>query len=251
MIKKILVSQPRPTADNSPYFQIERDYDVEFTFRPFIKVVGVTSKELRQQHISLGEYTAIVFTSKYAIDNFFALAKELRVNIPETMKYFCTTESIALYIQKYAQYRKRKVFFGESGKIDDLLPSMIKHKSEKYLVPQSSVHNDAIKELLDKNGLDHTECVMYQTVNDDFSEEEKKNFDYDMVVLFSPTGINCLHDNLDSFVKKGLKIATFGPATTQAAEKLGYKLDVHAPTPKYPSMINALRAYLRDLEDEE
>ena len=226
MIKKILVSQPKPTADNSPFFQIERDYDVEFTFRPFIKVEGISSKDFRQQHISLGDYTAIVFTSKYAIDNFFSLAKELRVNIPETMKYFCTTETIALYIQKYVQYRKRKVFFGGSGKLDDLLPSMIKHKDEKYLVPLSSVHNDDIKNLLDANDLDHTECVMYQTVNNDFTAEEKEAFDYDMVILFSPTGIKCLHDNLESLVKENrLKVATFGPATAKEAEHYGYQLD--------------------------
>lgn len=248
MIKKILISQPRPAGDKSPYFDIENDYDVKFEFRPFIKVEGITSKEFRQQHVSLGDYTAVVFTSKYAIDNFFALAKELRVNIPETMKYFCTTETIALYIQKYVQYRKRKVFFGESGKIDDLLPSMIKHSKERYLVPLSSVHNDDIKNLLDKNGINHTECVMYQTVNDDFTDEEVKNFDCDMVVLFSPTGVKCLHDNLDAKVKKGLKVATFGPATAKAAEAVGYDLEIQAPTPKYPSMISALRAYLRDLE---
>lgn len=250
MIKKILVSQPKPTADNSPYSQIERDYGVEFVFRPFIKVEGISSKEFRQQHVSLGDYTAIVFTSKHAIDNYFALTKELRVPVPETMKYFCTTEAIALYIQKYAQYRKRKVFFGVSGKIDDLLPSMVKHKNEKFLVPLSSVHNDSIKNTLDANGLDHTECVMYQTVNDDFSAEEKKNFDFDMVILFSPTGIKCLHDNLEDKVKNGLKVATFGPSTAKEAERYGYELEVQAPTPKYPSMINALRAYLRDQEDE-
>ena len=250
MIKKILVSQPKPSAENSPYFQIERDYEVEFTFRPFIKVEGISSKDFRQQHVSLGDYTAVVFTSKYAIDNFFALAKELRVSIPETMKYFCTTETIALYIQKYAQYRKRKVFFGESGKIDDLLPAIQKHKSEKYLVPLSSVHNDDIKNLLDAHSIDHTECVMYQTVNNDFTDDEKKNFDYDMVILFSPTGIKCLNDNLKPQVEKGLKVATFGPATAKEAERYGFELEVQAPTPKYPSMINALRAYLRDLEDE-
>lgn len=250
MIKKILVSQPRPTAENSPFFQIERDYEVEFTFRPFIKVEGISSKDFRQQHVSLGDYTAIVFTSKYAIDNFFTLAKELRVNIPETMKYFCTTETIALYIQKYVQYRKRKVFFGVSGKLDDVLPSMVKHKDEKYLVPLSSVHNDDVKNLLDSHDLDHTECVMYQTVNNNFTDEEKKTFDYDMVILFSPTGIKCLHDNLEDLVKAGkLKVATFGPATAKEAEHYGYDLEVQAPTPKYPSMINALRAYLRDQEE--
>lgn len=249
MIKKILVSQPKPTSEKSPYFDIERDYEVELVFRPFIKVVGVSSKEFRQQHVSLAEHTAVVFTSKYAIDNFFALSKELRVPVPETMKYFCTTEAIALYIQKYAHYRKRKVFFGVSGKIDDLIPSMLKHKAEKFLVPLSSVHNDDIKNLLDSHGLSHTECVMYETVNDDFTEAEKKAFDCDMVVLFSPTGVKTLHENLDENVRDGLKVATFGPATAKAAEDLGYELELQAPTPKHPSMITALRAYLRDLED--
>ncbi len=249
MIKKILVSQPKPTSEKSPYFDIERDYEVELVFRPFIKVVGISSKEFRQQHVSLAEHTAVIFTSKYAIDNFFALSKELRVPVPETMKYFCTTEAIALYIQKYAHYRKRKVFFGVSGKIDDLIPSMLKHKTEKFLVPLSSVHNDDIKNLLDSHGLNHTECVMYETVNDDFTEAEKEAFDYDMVVLFSPTGVKTLHDNLDENVHNGLKVATFGPATAKAAEDLGYELELQAPTPKHPSMITALRAYLRDLED--
>lgn len=249
MIKKILVSQPKPASDKSPYFDIERDYEVEFVFRPFIKVVGISSKDFRQQHVSLADYTAVVFTSRYAIDNFFSLAKELRVNIPETMKYFCTTETIALYIQKYAQYRKRKIFFGETGKIDDLIPAMTKHSTEKYLVPLSSVHNDDIKNLLDENGLDHTECVMYETVNDDFTADEVKNFDCEMVVLFSPTGVKTLHDNLDELVNKGLKVATFGPATAKAAEDLGYQLEVQAPNAKHPSMITALRAYLRDQED--
>ena len=250
MIKKILVSQPKPTSDKSPYFAIERDYDVELVFRPFIKVEGISSKDFRQQHVSLSDYTAVVFTSKYAIDNFFSLAKELRVNIPETMKYFCTTETIALYIQKYAHYRKRKVFFGETGKISDLIPAMLKHSEEKFLVPLSSVHNDDIRDILDENNLDHTECVMYQTVNDDFSEEEIAAFDYDLVVLFSPTGVKTLHDNLDANVKDGsLKVATFGPSTAKAAEDYGYELAVQAPTPKNPSMITALRAYLRDQED--
>jgi len=250
MIKKILVSQPKPSSDKSPYFDIERDYEVEFVFRPFIKIVGISSKDFRQQHVSLGEYTAVVFTSRYAIDNFFALAKELRVNIPETMKYFCTTETIALYIQKYVQYRKRKVFFGETGKIDDLIPFMTKHNKENYLVPLSSVHNDDIKNLLDQIGINHTECVMYETVNDDFTKEELKNFDCDMVVLFSPTGVKTLHDNLEKEVKKGkVKVATFGPATAKAAEDYGYELAVQAPTPKHPSMITALRAFLRDQED--
>ena len=157
MIKKILVSQPKPTSEKSPYFDIEREFGVEFVFRPFVKVEGLTAREFRQQKISLLNYTAVVFTSRHAIDHYFTLAKELRVTIPEEMKYFCVTETVALYIQKYVQYRKRKVFFGSTGKIDDLVPMMAKHKTEKYLVPLSDVHNDDVKNLLDQKKLKHTE----------------------------------------------------------------------------------------------
>ena len=190
MVKKILISQPKPSSEKSPYFDIEKEYDVEFIFRPFFKVEGLTAKEFRMQKISVLDHTAVVFTSRHAIDNYFRLAKEMRLNIPETMKYFCVTETIALYIQKYVQYRKRKIFFGTTGKIDDLVPTMVKHKSEKYLVPLSSVHNDSIKELLDSKKLQHTECVMYRTVSNDFTKEEIDNFNYDMLIFSSPTGVN-------------------------------------------------------------
>ena len=143
-MKKILVSQPKPSSEKSPYYDLAERFGVEMIFRPFIKVEGLTAKEFRQQKISILDHTAIVFTSRHAIDHFFTLAKELRVNIPEDMKYFCVTEAIALYIQKYVQYRKRKVFFGETGKIADLVPLMVKHKTEKYLVPMSDVHNDSV-----------------------------------------------------------------------------------------------------------
>ena len=184
MVRKILVSQPRPSSDKSPYFEMEKEYGVELVFRPFIKVEGLSSKDFRQQKISILNYTAVVFTSRHAIDNYFKLAKEMRLEIPETMKYFCVTETIALYIQKYVQYRKRKVFFGKTGKIDDLLPTMVKHKTEKYLIPMSDVHDDTVKKLLDAKKLNHTECVMYRTVSNDFTEEEVKNFDYDMCIFF-------------------------------------------------------------------
>lgn len=153
MVRKILISQPRPSSEKSPYFDMEKEYGVELVFRPFIKVEGLSSKDFRQQKISILNYTAVVFTSRHAIDNYFKLAKEMRLEIPETMKYFCVTETIALYIQKYVQYRKRKVFFGKTGKIDDLLPTMIKHKTEKYLIPMSDVHDDSVKTLLDSKKL--------------------------------------------------------------------------------------------------
>ncbi len=179
MIKKILVSQPKPGSDKSPYYEIAKDLGVEMVFRPFFKVEGLSSKEFRQQKINLLDYTAVVFTSRHAIDNYFKLAQEMRITIPETMKYFCVIETIALYIQKYTQYRKRKIFFGNSGKIDNLIPTMVKHKDEKYLVPLSSVHTDSISTMLTNNKLRHKECVMYRTVSNDLTEVEKASFDYD------------------------------------------------------------------------
>ena len=244
MIKKILVSQPKPTSEKSPYFDIAEKFDVELVFRPFIKVEGITSKEFRAQKVSILDYRAIVFTSRHAIDHFFTLAKELRVNIPEDMKYFCVTETIALYIQKYVQYRKRKIFFGETGKIEDLIPSMVKHKTEKYLVPMSDVHNNSLSMLLDSKKLNHKECVMYKTVSNDFTEEEVKNFDYDMLIFFSPSGIEALTKNFPDFKQGDIAIATFGPATAKAAKEAGLRLDIEAPSEKYPSMTGALQHYL-------
>jgi len=244
MIKKILVSQPQPTSEKSPYFDIAKDLDVELVFRPFIKVEGLTSKEFRQQRINLLDYTAVVFTSRHAIDNYVTLAKELRVTIPEDMKYFCVTEQIALYIQKYIQYRKRKVFFGTTGKIADLVPTMVKHKTEKYLVPLSDVHNNSVTELLDAKKLQHKECIMYRTVSNDFTPEERKSFDYDMMIFFSPTGIKALMKNFPKFKQGDIKIAAFGPSTAKEVTDNGLRLDLQAPTPEQPSMTGALRAFL-------
>ena len=190
MIKKILISQPKPTSEKSPYFEMAKEFNVELVFRPFIKVEGLSSKEFRQQKVSIVGHTAVVFTSRHAIDNYFKLAKEMRMTIPEDMKYFCVTEQIALYIQKYVQYRKRKVFYGQTGKIVDLLPSMVKHKNERYLIPMSDVHDDSVRQMLEAKKLHHTECVMYRTVSNDFTKKKLKEFDYDMCVFFSPAGIN-------------------------------------------------------------
>ena len=220
MIKKILVSQPKPSSEKSPYYDIASRFNVEMIFRPFIKVEGLTAKEFRQQKINILDHTAIVFTSRHAIDHFFTLAKELRVAIPEDMKYFCVTETISLYIQKYVQYRKRKVFFGETGKIDDLLPQMVKHKQEKYLVPMSDVANNSIKELLDS----------------------KK--------LFSPAGVESLMKNFPGFNQDKIAIATFGPATAKAVKDAGLRLDLEAPSEKYPSMTGALQHYLLEHEED-
>ena len=231
MIKKILISQPKPGSDKSPYYEIAKDLGIEMVFRPFFKVEGLSSKEFRQQKINLLDYTAVVFTSRHAIDNYFKLAQEMRITIPETMKYFCVIETIALYIQKYTQYRKRKIFFGNSG---------------KYLVPLSSVHTDSIGTLLTNNKLRHKECVMYRTVSNDLTEEEKKSFDYDMLVFFSPTGVRALKKNLPDFEQGDIKIAAFGPATAKEVKDQGLRLDLEAPSAKYPSMTGALRAFLEE-----
>ena len=250
MIKKILVSQPKPSSEKSPYFDIAERFGVEMVFRPFIKVEQLSAKEFRAQKVSILDYTAVVFTSRHAIDHFFTLAKELRVSIPEDMKYFCVTETIALYIQKYVQYRKRKVFFGSTGRVDDLLPAMVKHKTEKYLVPMSDVHNDSLTQLLDSKKLQHKECVMYKTVSNDFTQEEIDNFDYDMLVFFSPSGIESLTKNFPNFQQGNIAIATFGPATAKAVQDAGLRLDLEAPTEKYPSTTGALQHYLLMQDDE-
>ena len=244
MIKKILVSQPKPTSEKSPYYDIAERFGVELVFRPFIKVESITSREFRTQTVSILDYTAVVFTSRHAIDHFFTLAKELRVVIPEDMKYFCVTETIALYIQKYVQYRKRKVFFGTTGRVDDLIPTMVKHKTEKYLVPMSDVHNDSLSKLLDSKKLQHKECIMYRTVSNDFTEEEVKTFDYDMLIFFSPSGIESLTKNFPNFNQGKIAIGTFGPATAKAVRDAGLRLDLEAPSEKYPSMTGALQHFL-------
>ena len=245
MIKKILVSQPKPTSEKSPYFEIANKEHVEFTFHPFIKVEGLTAREFRQQKIQILDHSAIVFTSRHSVDFFFTLCKEMRVVLPEDMKYFGLSEAIALYIQKYVQYRKRKVFFGDTGKIDGLMGQMARHKTEKYLVPLSSVHNDDIANLLDEKKLNHTECVMYRTVSNDFSEEEIKNFDYDMMLFFSPTGVKALKKNFPNFEQGNIAVGAFGPATAKTVEDEGLRLDLEAPNKAFPSMTGALADYLK------
>ena len=241
-IKKVLVSQPKPASDKSPYYDIAEKYGVKIDFRPFIKVESLSAKEFRQQKVSILDHTAIVFTSRHAIDHFFNLCTELRVTIPETMKYFCTSEQIALYIQKYVQYRKRKVFFGATGKFNDLLPSIVKHNSEKYFVPLSDVHNDEIKDALDAKKIQHTEAVMYRTVSTDIANGEK--FDYDMLLFFSPAGITSLMKNFPNFEQNEIAIGCFGPATAKAVKDAGLRLDLEAPTVEAPSMTAALDKFI-------
>lgn len=242
MIKKILVSQPKPTSEKSPYFEIEAKQNVEFTFHPFIKIEGLTSREFRQQKVQILEHTAIVFNSRHAIDFFFTLCKEMRVALPEDMKYFAISETVSLYIQKYVQYRKRKVFFGSTGKWEDLVTVMAKHKAEKYLVPLSDVHNDEVAASLDAKKLKHTECVMYRTVSNDFPKD--KSFDFDMIVLFTPAGVESLLKNFPDFNQGETRMACFGPATKKAMEDAGLRCDLSAPTPQAKSMTAAIEMYI-------
>ena len=242
-IKRLLVSQPKPTSEKSPYFDLAEKYGVEIEFRPFIKVEPLTSKEFRQQRISILDYSAVVFTARTGIDHFFRLCEELRVTIPETMKYFCMSESIAVYLQKYIVYRKRKIFFGASGKLDDLITIIAKHPKEKYLVPVSDVHKDDLRLKLEAKKIDFTEAVMYRTVSNDFKADE--SFDYDMLVFFSPAGISSLLKNFPNFNQKDIRIGCFGSTTAKAVKDAGLRLDVEAPTTEAPSMTAALEQYLK------
>lgn len=245
-IKKILVSQPKPQSDKSPYYDIAEKFKVEIVFRPFIKVEGLSAKEFRSQKISIADFSAVIFTSRAAIDNFFRLSKETRVEIPDTMKYFCTSESIANYLQKYIIYRKRKIFFGLTGKLNDsqLIQYLVKNAKEKFLLPVADVHKNQF-EVLDNNKINYTKAVMYRTVSNDFTPEEA--FDYGMLIFFSPEGIKSLMKNFPDFDQKkdDIKIACFGVNTAKAAREAGLEVDIEAPTPKTPSMTGALEAYLK------
>lgn len=246
-IKKILVSQPKPTTEKSPYFDIAQKHDVELVFRPFIKVEGLSAKEFRQQKVNIAEFTAIVFTARTAVDHFFRLCEEMRISIPMTMKYFCTSETIANYLQKYIVYRKRKIFASPTGKLADLIPAMQKHKTENFLLAVSDVNNGSDSALLAANKLNVTQAAMYRTVSNDFGPDEA--FDYDMLVFFSPQGIESLLKNFPDFRQGDIRIAAFGPATVKAVQDAGLRLDIEAPTPKAPSMTSVLDLYLSEQAD--
>jgi len=243
-VRKILVSQPKPSSDKSPYYDIAERYGVDIVFRPFIKVEGLTAKEFRAQKVSIPEHTAIIFTAKTAIDHFFRLCEEMRISIPDTQKYFCTSESIANYLQKYIVYRKRKIFAAKTGKLADLMPFMLKHKDEKYLYAVSDVNNGADADLLASNKINCDRGVMYRTVSNDFGPDEA--FDYDMLVFFSPQGIESLMKNFPDFKQGEIAIATFGATTAKAAKDAGLRVDIEAPTAKAPSMTGALDQYLAE-----
>ncbi len=239
-IKKILVSQPRPQSDKSPYFDLESTYGVEVVFRPFIKVEGLPAKDFRQSRIQIPDYSAIIFTARTAIDHFFRLCKETRYNVPETLKYFCVSETIALYLQKYIVYRKRKIFFSENGQIQGLIPLIQKHNKETYLMPVSDTHDNKAS-VLDDAGIKYTQAVMYRTVSNDFTPDEK--LDYDMLTFFSPAGVKSLVANFPDFEQGDIAIAAMGQPTLDAIKEAGLRLDV-TTSPEAPSMAAAIAAYL-------
>ena len=242
-IKKILVSQPEPNNPKSPYFELARKYNLKIDFKPFIEIEGISSKDFRQQKINILDFNAVIFTSKTGIDHFFRICNELRAVVPDTMKYFCITENVAFYLQKYIVYRKRKIFHGKARFLD-LIDIIIKHKEDSFFVPLSDPHNAEIPDLLAKNNIKHSIGTLYKTKSIDFSN--LKGFDYDILVFYSPSGIKSLKENFPSFTQGDIKIAAFGPTTACAVAQEGLRLDINAPNPKAPSMTMALDAYLKE-----
>lgn len=243
-IKKVVISQPEPQNEKSPYMELAQKYGLKIDFRPFIHVEGVSSKEFRQQKINILDHTAVIFTSKTAVDHFFRICEEVRVTVPETMKYFCITESVALYLQKYIVYRKRKIFYGNNT-FADLLEIMQKHKEEKYLLSLSDVHKPEIPKSLDKAKIKYTKAIFYKTVSSDLTDL-KDDFPYEMIVFYSPNGIKSLHDNFPNFDQKEIVIGAFGANTAKAVKDSGLRLDVMAPTPTCPSMTHAIDVFLKE-----
>lgn len=241
-VKKILVSQAKPASDKSPYFDIADKFGADVVFRPFIKVEGLSAREFRAQKLSLADFTAVIFTAKIAVDNYFRLAEETRFSVPDTMKYFCTNKNIADYLQKYIVYRKRKIFKAETGHLADLIPFMLKHKTDKYLYAVSETDLNDESAVLDANKIDYTRGALYRTVSNDFGPDEP--FDYDMLVFFSPHGIESLVMNFPDFDQKDIVVAVFGNNTANAAREAGLRVDIEVPTPQMPSMTGAIDKFL-------
>jgi len=240
-IKSVLVSQPAPNLASSPYVDIADREKITIDFVPFIHVEGVDAKEIRLQKVSLSSYTGIVFTSRNAIDHYFHLAKEMRFDVPDSMRYICISEAIANYLQKHIVYRKRKISFG--GKVaNDILPLLKKYNKEKYLLPSSDVFADDVQRVLDKSGVEWKRAIMYRTVCSDIKELDIKN--YDLIIFFSPQGVRSLFENFPNFEQGNMKIGVFGTTTRQFAEENKLCVDLVAPTKETPSMAMALEKFL-------
>ncbi|CAM4112805.1 uroporphyrinogen-III synthase [Zobellia nedashkovskayae] len=240
-VKTILVSQPEPKMENSPYSKLIDKEKVKVDFRPFIHVESVDAKDVRQQKIDLNNYTAIILTSRNAVDHFFRIAEEMRFKVPDSMKYFCQSEAVAYYLQKYVVYRKRKIYVGKRNFIE-MVPLFKKYKGEKFLLPSSDALKPIVPEILDGIDIEWKRAVFYKTVISDLSD--LRDVYYDILVFFSPSGIESLLQNFPDFEQKETRIAVFGNSTVDAATTAGLRIDIKAPTPETPSMTMALQKYI-------
>jgi uroporphyrinogen-III synthase len=247
-VKTILVSQPEPKVDNSPYFDLQQKHKVKIDFRPFIHVEGVNAKEIRLQKIDLNNFSAIILTSKNSVDHFFRVADEMRYKIPEGLKYFCQSEAIAFYLQKYVVYRKRKIYVGQKDFID-LTPLLKKYKEEKFLLPASDQLNEEAKIILDNLKVNWTQAIFYKTVMSDLTDLSDVYFD--ILAFFSPTGIKSLFKNFPDFKQNNTRIAVFGSSTQKEALEHGLRVDIMAPTPEAPSMTMAIDKYIAKANKEK
>ena len=248
-IKKILISQPQPLEqEKSPFFELAEKNNLKIEFRPFSYIEGVSVKDFRQSRIEILSHSAVIFTSKTAIDHFFRICEEMRITVPDNMKYFCMTESTAFYLQKYIVYRKRKIFYG-NGAFPELVDILIKHREEKFLVPLSDSHKPEIPKLLEKNKLKYTKATFYRNICSDLSDIN--GVKYDILVFYSPSCIKSLLQNFPNFKQEEIKIASFGTATAKAVKDAGLRLDIQAPMPQIPSMTMALEQFIKEFNKNE
>ncbi|HMW65296.1 MAG TPA: uroporphyrinogen-III synthase [Chitinophagaceae bacterium] len=245
LIQKILITQPRPESEKSPYFELARKHSVDLDFYPFIKLEAIPARDFRKQKIDITAYSAVILTSRNAIDHFFRMCEEMKASISQDTKYFCITEAVALYLQKFILYRKRKVFYGADGTNKSMLDAMNKHKSnEKFLyVCSENQQDNEIVNWLKGNSCEHALAFMYRSVSSDVKEILVKN-NYDVICLFTPSGVKSLFDNLPKFKQNGTLIGAFGNNTMKAAEDAGLQLTIKAPLPQAPSMVSALEQFL-------
>ena len=241
-VGSILITQPRPETEKSPYFDLAKKYDLKLDFHAFIRVEGLSGKDFRKQRVDISEYTAIIFTSRYAVDHFFRICEELKVKVSQDMKYFCITEAVALYLQKFILYRKRKVFFSADGTTTGLLEVIGKHKVEKYILPVSDSAKNEIAQYLIKHSIKYAEATLYRMASNDIGPVMKSS--YDLIVFFSPLSVQTLFEHDPAFKQNGTMIGAFGPTTSKAVEDSGLRLDIKAPAPNAPSMVSALEMFL-------
>ncbi len=247
-VKTILVSQPEPKIENSPYFDLIEKQKVKIDFRPFIHVEGVSGKDVRSQKVDLTKYSAIILTSRNSVDHYFRIAEELRFKVPDTMKYFCLSEAVAYYLQKYVVYRKRKIYVGKRT-FAELSPLIKKYKNEKFLLPTSDKLKPEVPAVLNELKVDWKEATFYKTVISDLSD--LRDVYYDILVFFSPSGIESLFENFPDFDQKDTRIAVFGNTTVKAATEQGLRVDIQAPTPETPSMTMALEKYIKEVNHKK